>query len=164
MLSGRHAARVREGRERAVSVPFASTAAAPDDRYAWDFYQRFVVDAPRRITTVIEAEYFDPAPLSVDDTAAQVALHTEYEALFDAVVDTVAARYGQLPTTEVDDALFDEELFDFDSVTMACWVRNDRLVVVHYAVQYRGEGRHLSVVLCGVPRQPRREGVPVVGR
>jgi hypothetical protein len=100
---------------------------------------------------VIDAEYFDPEQASTDDEDPDITLQLEYEALFKAVVDRVAAHYGQAPITDVDYKLFDAELLNFDIVKMAYWNREDRLVVVHYAVQFGDGDLQLSVVLCAVP-------------
>ena len=153
-----------------LATPFPEQPAAPNDDYAWEFYQAFLADAPRRLVRIVTADYHDPQQAEPGDAETLDDYEKSYRDYFGRAVAATEARWGKAQRTQkpgyrvladmwgrgehLRDAgiPFDDELFAFDACEIAYWVKGERVALVHYAAHNGDDDFQLSVCACVVPK------------
>lgn len=153
-----------------LATPFPPQPAAPDDTYAWEFYQAFLADAPRRLVRIVGADYHDPERAEPGDEETLDDYEKNYRGYFERAVAATQARWGEAQRLQkpgyrvladtwgrgerlrAAGVPFDDDLFQFDACEIAFWVKDDRVALVHYAA-HSGDGDfQVSVCACVVPK------------
>jgi hypothetical protein len=152
-----------------LKQPFPSKPAEPNDSYAWEFYQAFLADAPRRLVRIIGADYHDPERAEPGEEESLDDYEKSYREYFTRAITATEAQWGaaqrlmkpgyrvladtwgrgeRLRSAGVP---FDDALFEFDNCEIAFWVKDDRVALLHYAA-HSGDGDfQVSVCACVVP-------------
>lgn len=164
--------------EALLEKDFPAENDPPHPHYAWDFYCAFLANAPRRLISIIEAEYHDPAQAEPGEDKDQGAMETDYLGYFERAIAATEAAWGpatRLPSANyqqrarewgvghklgsvdgTDHALFDDDMFNFDRSDIAYWRRGDRIALIHFASQWGDGDFQLSVCACVVPSDRSR--------
>jgi hypothetical protein len=155
-----------------LARPFPAEPDPPHPHYTFDAYCEFLVNAPRRLISIVDAGYYDPLQYEPGEEPDPIDLELQYEHLFAEAITAVARHWGEATflgssllfsrLTNVapgdpdgaDYALFDETVFNFDVAQVAFWRspsgHEGRIAFIHFAVQYGDGDIQLSVCACVV--------------
>jgi hypothetical protein len=135
-----------------LTKDFPDEADPPNDNYAFSDYQAFLANSPRRLISIICADYGDFDASGEDYYELFDREQASYEKIFADSIAAATAHFGQASyIANHTDGLFDDELFNFDHVKIAYWKQGDRHAVIHLADQ-TGDGElQFSVSALVVP-------------
>jgi hypothetical protein len=119
---------------------------------AFDVCEALVADTPRRVVAILAERYFDPEQDgSPDAELSPYAVEAEFDTLFIDAVKAAQEHFGRAGLVDLNTFTFDDEIHNFDTTRIVGWVEGDRLLMIHYAIQYGDGDMQLLLTACAVP-------------